>query len=151
MNKCHWMSNHWQFCTNVAWQLNSRLTWNAVPVCDKWAVFVGVIIWLIFYEPAEGYLVDRFCKQWNVSAERKKCMMGFGWGAGRGETSWKLQRIEKIKCNTSSGNSMGRVGVDCSGTTVSFTWGNLFLALRYVLHGVVANPYSHFPAVSRPS
>jgi hypothetical protein len=42
-------------------------------------------------------------------------MMGFGWGAGRRETSWKNWCNGKIKYNTSSRNIIKKVGVDCSG------------------------------------
>jgi len=64
------------------------------------AVYIGVYIWFKFCERGEIYLLDRFCKEWDLSADRKKRMMGFGWGAGRRETSCSNRCIGKMKCNT---------------------------------------------------
>ena len=144
------MSNHWQFCTNALTELNNQLTWNAAPVCNEWAVFIGVIIWFKFYELEEGNLVDRFCKQWDLIADRKERVMGFCFRAGRGRPVGETDVFRKMKCNISYTYSMVRFGVECSVSTVSFPWGTLLLELRDVRHGDLANPYSHFSAVSRP-
>jgi len=72
------MSNRWQFCTNALTEPNNRLTLNAAPVCNKWAVFIGVIIWFKFCVADEVDLVDRDSKQSDLISDRKKRVMEFG-------------------------------------------------------------------------
>ena len=92
------MSNHWQFCTDATSGLKNRLTWNAAPVCNKWAVYIGVITWFKFHDPLESYLVDSFWKHWNVSTDRKKRLIGFSCLAGKEGDQWEkpVESVDKL-------------------------------------------------------